>query len=221
MSSKRAMTVVLMFVLLAVLALPASAAPAIPLNYCTTVEAHQEAGLTTYEVNATGSGRYARLVEYPVSGAPVIIAGPQDFGNGATTYRFQHVTLNPAKQYQVQMSHTSLTTGYSTTGCVISPPPLYVDLEYFYGNRSMARWAVATEWGVASYKLYRGTPTSHGTFVAFVPAQCPNCTAGASYTVSVTAGPTLAKGSVYWLEVTDLLGGTSWCGPSDPAPTTD
>lgn len=217
--SKRAMKVAIVFVLLAVLALPASAAPAVPLNYCTMVSATQEAGLTTFEVNATGSGRYARLVEYPVAGAPVVVAGPQDFGSGATTYQFQHVTLNPAKQYQMQMSHTSLTAGFSTTGCVLNPPPLYVDLEYFYGNRSTARWAVATEWGVASYKLYRGTPTSHGAFVAFVPAQCPGCTMGAAYAVNV--GPMAVKGTVYWLEVTDLLGGTSWCGPSDPAPATD
>ena len=219
MSSKRAMTVVLMFVLLAVLAIPASAAPVIPLNYCTTASAHQETGLTTFEVNATGSGRYARLVEYPVSGAPVVIAGPHDFGANATVYQFTHVPLNPARAYQVQTSHTSLTTGYSTTGCVLSPPPLYVDLEYFYGGFRSAHWAVTSEWGIASYKLYRGTPASHGTFVASVPAQCPGCTAGAAYAVNV--GSTLAKGSVYWLEVTDLLGGTSWCGPSDLMPTTD
>ena len=213
--------VAVVFVLLAVLALPASAAPAVPLNYCTVVSATQEQGLTTFEVNATGSGRYARLVEYPVTGAPVVVAGPHDFGVNATAYQFQHVTLNPAKQYQFQMSHTSLTTGFSTAGCVLNPPPLYVDLEYFYGNRSMARWAVATEWGVASYKLYRGTSVSHGAFVAFVPAQCPGCTAGAAYAVSVSAGPTLAKGTVYWLEVTGLTGGTSWCGPSGPEPATD
>ncbi len=212
-------TVVLMFALLAVMAVPAGAAPAIPLNYCTTVEAHQETGLATYEVNATGSGRYARLVEYPVSGAPVVVAGPQDFGLNATTYHFAHVTLNPARAYQLQTSHTSLTTGYSTTGCILNPPPLYVEFEYFYHSGNVARWAVPTEWGIAFYSLYRGTPTSHGAFVAFIPAQCPGCTMGAVYTVS--SGPTVSRAGVYWLEVTDLLGGTSWYGPSTAAPTTD
>jgi hypothetical protein len=179
----------LVVIVIVALALPiaASAQEVVPLNYCTTVEAHQEAGLTTYEVNATGSGRWARVVQYP-AGSPAVVVAVRDFLVGATVYRFQHLALSASQQYQVQTSHTSATSGFSTTGCVFSVAPLAVVIEAFtatcsgvpYGSEVELRWSVSTELLSTGYIVAR-----NGDVVLNVSAACPGCVAGMSYERSV------------------------------------
>ena len=175
--------ILMVVLMLSLFVFPASASAQrfAPLNYCTTVSAVQEQGLATYAVNATGSGRWARIVEYPVA-SPAVVVAVQDFGAGATSYFFQHVALSPSYQYQVQISHTSATTGFSTSGCVFAPAPLAVVIEAFTAtcitNPRGVRlaWTVNTEAFSTHYTVARD-----GDVILNVPAYCPHCTSSASY----------------------------------------
>lgn len=116
----------LVLVLLTLFVSNASAGARRPDNYCTTVAAVAVVG--GYDVDATGSGRYARVRDL-TAGVTVVAS---DFGAGATVYSWDALALDTAHQYQVQVSHTSLTTGYSTSGCVFTPgPPLAAEIEFF------------------------------------------------------------------------------------------
>ena len=204
----------LMVVIVLVLALlPATvlAQDVSPTNYCTSATATQEQGLTTYAVNATGSGRWARIVEYPVA-SPAVVVAVQDFGAGATSYFFQHVALSPSHQYQVQTSHTSATTGFSTSGCVFAPAPLNVIVEDF--RASCAQNTVMLEWSVVSHiDVTHFAIAKDGDTLAIVQATCPGCTSGASYmrylflgdptgiyTLVTWNGNAISDVSEYWLE---------------------
>lgn len=201
-------------VVMALTAMPAAARPAAPTNYCTTVEA--VATGSTYTINATGAGRYARVVEWPVVGAPVVVAGPTDFGLGATAYHWYNVTLGQ-REYQVQVSHTSLTTGYSTGGCVFRPPiPQAVVLEWFDAKPMSVTaahvvWSVSTELGAAGYNLYGEAEQNGEQLLAFIPASNPGGTGGALYNYFDYGEP--AGGRVtYRLEAVGLLGDTQHLG---------
>ena len=161
---------VLVLALLAALLAVAAPVGATPDNYCSTVNVVPVPG-GTYNVNATGSGRYARV--YDLTTATTVVA--TDFGAGATVYSWAGLVLNAAHQYQVQVSHTSLTTGYSTTGCVFTPPPpLGVELEYFQATRRggtvLVEWQTVSERDAASFDLYRGNGSDLGVLVTSFPA---------------------------------------------------
>ena len=177
MLRKLMVVIVLVLVLLPAAAL---AQDATPMNYCTSATATQEDGLATYEVNAIGSGRWARVVEYPVA-SPVVVIAVRDFGVGATTYQFQHLSLNPTKRYQVQMSHTSATSGFSTTGCVLEPPPLLNQLSLQVTCTTspigaLIEWQMTSQVGVYHYV---GEQDGHEIFD--IPSNCPGCATGAEY----------------------------------------
>lgn len=194
MLRKLMVAIVLVFVLLPTTALAQDASPT---NYCTSATATQEDGLATYEINAVGSGRWARVVEYPVA-SPAVVVAVHDFGAGATVYQFQHVPLSAAKRYQVQMSHTSATSGFSTTGCILEPPPLDVIVEDF--RASCSQNTVMLEWSVVSHiNVTRFVVAKDGDEVLTVQADCPNCTSGASYMRYVFLGdPTGIYTLVVW-----------------------
>lgn len=189
-------TVVLVLLALALLVSPVSAKPAAPDNYCTTVAATPTLPSGTYTINATGAGRYARVVEYPVSTAPVVVAGPTDFGTNATVYSWTGVNL-AQRNYQVQVSHTSLTTGFSTTGCTFLPPdPLSVILEFFDGkpagkNAAHLVWLTTSELDTAGYNIYYGQELGGLQFREFIPSASPGSGQGAyySYMAKAETGP--------------------------------
>lgn len=148
-----------------------------PDNYCTTVEvvAVLNAG---YDVSATGAGRYARIRDL-TTGQTVVAT---DFGLGATLYTWTGLTvqeLQESNQYQVQVSHTSLTTGYSTSGCVFSPPlPQAVTIERFEVVRGAFEWE-ATEDGQGYWVL----DTAGRRWTSWVAAQSPGNWGWFSYRV--------------------------------------
>ena len=159
-----------MFVLQVALLAVAASVGATPDNYCTTVTVVSVPG-GTYDVDATGSGRYARVRD--LTTATTIVA--TDFGAGATVYSWDGIALDQAHSYQVQVSHTSLTTGYSTTGCVFAPPPpLGVELEYFQATRQgtsvLVEWQTVSERDAMSFDLYRGNGSDIGVLVTSFPA---------------------------------------------------
>ena len=138
-----------------------------PDNYCTTVDvvAVVNAG---YNVTATGAGRYARIRD--LTTATTVIA--TDFGAGATTYTWTGLTaqqLPMAHQYQVQVSHTSLTTGYSTSGCLFTPPmPQAVVIERFEVVKGAFEWD-ATEDGLG----YQVFDAQGRQWTPYIPAMSP------------------------------------------------
>ncbi len=149
-SMKHPFTVLLLVALLAA-AIPTAHASQ-PDNYCTTVNVAPTTN--GYTVTATGAGRYARIRDLTTS--TTVIA--TDFGAGATAYAWTGLALDTAHNYQVQVSHTSLTTGYSTSGCVFTPPPpLAVVIASFTGQcvekGVRLEWETVSEIGVFSFAL--------------------------------------------------------------------
>lgn len=194
---------VLVLVLLVALLAVAAPAGATPDNYCSTVNVVPVPG-GTYNVNATGSGRYARVRD--LTTATTVVA--TDFGTGATIYSWNGLTLDAAHQYQVQVSHTSLTTGYSTTGCVFTPPPpLGVELEYFQATRQggtvLVEWQTVSERDAMSFDLYRGSGTTLGVLIASLPAH-PGSQQG--YYYSFVDSPGAKRASAYTLVIWALDG---------------
>lgn len=127
-----------------------------PDNYCltVTVEAVVNAG---YNVTATGAGRYARIRD--LTDNQTVVAS--DFGPGATLYTWIGLTvyeLQQDHQYQVQVSHTSLTTGYSSSGCVFSPPlPQAVTIDLFEIREGAFYWISGMPDGF-DYRVRLATP---------------------------------------------------------------
>lgn len=157
---KKLPLVLLVMALLAAMTLPAHASPD---NYCTTVTVTPSGSL--FNVTATGAGRYARVRD--LTNSIVVIA--TDFGAGATTYTWTGLALDTAHQYQVQVSHTSLTTGYSTSGCTFTPPiPQAVFIDRFEFVRGAFEWDATWE-GVG----YWVTSPAGGVWTAWTPAQVP------------------------------------------------
>jgi hypothetical protein len=97
---------ILLLVALLAAAIPTPALASAPDNYCTSVTV--EAVTTGYDVSAIGNGRYARIRD--LTAAQTVVA--TDFGSGATAYTWTSVALDVTHSYQVQVSHTSLTTGF-------------------------------------------------------------------------------------------------------------
>lgn len=194
----------LVVALLAVTTMPAVASE--PQNYCTTVVVTATAN--GYTVNATGAGRYARI--YDLTASSTVVA--TDFGAGATVYTWTGLTLDTTHNYQVQVSHTSLTTGYSTSGCLFTPPPpLGIVIATFTAacvdGGVRLEWESMSEIGVLSYTL-----SLHDAVLATIPAQHPGSTLGASYVYTDTA----SLGGVYTLAGFDgeAMTATAFCGPT-------
>ena len=200
---KHAFLILLVVALLAAMTTPAVASQ--PDNYCTTVTV--QATATGYNVNATGAGRYARVRD--LTDAQTVIA--TDFGSGATSYTWTDLALDPTHNYQVQVSHTSLTSGYSTSGCLFTPPPpLAVVIASFAATCTsggvLLEWETVSEIGVTSFTL-----SLHDAVLATIPAQHPGSPIGASYTYTDTA----SAGGVYTLTgAGDPATATVFCGPT-------
>lgn len=181
---------------------------------CATATATQESGLQTYTIAATGYAQYAQVVEYPVvdPGNPVVVAGPVDFGPGATSWTFEHVAASDTRQYQVQVS-SSGTSWRAFDVCVLTPQPLGVGLADFSVSRTgLAGWETTNEIDIAGFYVWRGTVTSHGQQLAFVPAQNPGSGQGSIYTYQ-DIGIAFQRRPAYWLEVETLGGVSVWFGP--------
>lgn len=190
-----------LLILFALLVSPAGAQRIGPRNHCSTVRVDREPGLSTYEVNATGTGRYGRFVRYPVSNPPEVVAGPHDFGLGATSYQFVHVVASGVLQYQFQTSHNGYS--WSSTGCVTTPPPLSVTIESYQavaeGAGIRLSWSTVTEIDNADFVIRRSvTPTDPGSAIGFVPSASPGGTGGASYDFLDTP---LLPNMTYWYTV--------------------
>lgn len=193
-------------ILLAVALLAVTAPTAVasqPDNYCTTVEVI--ATTTGYDVTATGAGRYARIRD--LTTATTVPGTATDFGLGATVYTWTGLLLDPTHQYQVQISHTSLTTGYSTTGCIFTPPPsLGVVMGLFTATANgldvALRWETMSEWNNLGFDVYRGAAGLFldATFLAHVPSPIPGGTFGQMYAYDDL---TLEPG-VYWYWVVSV-----------------
>lgn len=183
----------------ALMAVTAPTAGAIPDNYCTTVTVTVVA--SGYDVTAVGAGRYARVRDL-TAGATVVAT---DFGAGATLYTWTALALDTSHEYQVQVSHTSLTTGYSTSGCIFTPPvSLGVILGAFtataQGSDVLLAWETMSEWDNLGFDVYRNTTPDWATArqIAHVPSTIPGGTFGQQYEY-LDAG--LAPASYwYWLK---------------------
>lgn len=160
--------------MLVLLPAAAGAAPAQPDNYCTTVNVVASAG--AFDVTATGAGRFARIRDLTANATVVAT----DFGSGATVYFWSGVALNTEHQYQVQVSHTSLTTGYSTTGCTFTPPqPQSIRIDRFEWVRDAFEWDALQDAGLYWVQTPKGevvtvivpaqSPGAHGFFTYSVP----------------------------------------------------
>lgn len=224
--------VVSLFLLLALLAIPAgvAAAPnpppapdAAPTNYCTSATVDPINTTGDYRVRAVGSGRWARCV---VNGTQTVVCGPTDFGAGATIFLWPSVPLVTGQVIQVQMSHTSATTGYSTTGCVVTvPAPLNVELDEYYAlivpGGADVHWTTVTELYSLRFLIYRHTSqTAPGVQIATVQAANPGSTNGASYIYS-DRGPILAsrQGRWYSIEAVSITGHVTRYGPFEATAT--
>lgn len=187
LSERNKMRKIFVFVLLAALLAVAAPVGATPDNYCTTVTVTPVPG-GTYNVSAVGAGRYARVRD--LTSATTVVA--TDFGAGATSYSWTGLVLDAIHQYQVQVSHTSLNTGYSTSGCVFTPPPpLGVDVEYFAATRLglsvSVEWQTVTERDATHFDLYRGNGTQLGVLIATMQAH-PGSQQGYYYSFVDNAG---------------------------------
>jgi opacity protein-like surface antigen len=201
----------LIVALLAAMTTPAHASE--PQNYCTSVNV--AASATGYDVTATGSGRYARIRD--LTTAQTVIA--TDFGSGATVYTWTGLALDTTHSYQVQVSHTSLTTGFSTTGCVFTPPvSLGVVLASFTGTATGAdvllAWETMSEWDNLGYDIYRSASSDQlqAVQIAHVPSPSPGGAIGLVTYSYVDAA--LAPGPYwYWLRDVPTGGGGEFFGP--------
>jgi opacity protein-like surface antigen len=208
---KHILSFLLVVALLAAMTTPAVASQ--PDNYCTTVTV--QATATGYDVTATGAGRYARVRD--LTDATTVIA--TDFGSGATAYQWQDLALDTTHQYQVQVSHTSLTTGFSTIGCLFTPPVyLGVVMASFTGTANgsdvVLEWETMTEWHNLGWNVYRGTADDHlqAALIAHVPSVSPGGTIGPWQYTYTDSG--LAPGTYwYWLRDVPVIGLGEYYGP--------
>lgn len=168
-----------------------------PDNYCTTVTV--EATASGYEVAATGAGRYARIQD--LTAATTVVA--TDFGAGATAYTWTGLALNQSHNYQVQVSHTSISTGYSTSGCLFVPPePQGLTIDRFEIVAGVFEWD-ATEDGAGYWVTFGGKYVT-----AWTAGQSPGNVGFFSY--SVAPIPTMSRlpFGTYYLWAQDASGQT-------------
>ncbi|HSN77793.1 MAG TPA: choice-of-anchor J domain-containing protein, partial [Anaerolineae bacterium] len=96
--------------------------------------------------------------------------------------------------------------------------PLAVDLAGFaaeaQSNQVVVTWETVSELNNAGFNLYRSSLADGAgrALLAFVPAQSPGSTAGASYRYA-DAGVAAGQTYWYWLEDVDLSGATTLHGP--------
>lgn len=222
--SFRVVTLILLILVLLLAAMPASAAPdqtgefggpEVPTNYCTSVVVTPAQPAGTYTIDAIGSGRWARCVR---NGTSTVLCGPTDFGAGATQFYWTNVSLTPGDIIQVQTSHTSATSGYSTTGCVTTvPTALETELEdygaWLVPNGAEVYWITVSEIDTYYFEIYRHpTPTLPGTKIATVYAAYPGSTIGAAYSI-YDSSVTFTKARWYTIRAHSLHGITTVFGP--------
>lgn len=198
---RKFLLVALTFVILA-LPTAASAQRYAPLWHCDAVTVAQSSPGPGWNVVATGAGAYWRIKA--VGGSTV--AGPQ------TSPVFHNVTLDSGSQYQVQAADAQGGPWSNDAACIFEVAPLAVVIDEFTaecitGGVRLA-WAVNTEAFSTHYTVARD-----GDVVLNVPADCPGCTAGASYvrdvelsdahgiyTLQVWNGDALVDVEETWLE---------------------
>lgn len=175
-------TILLVAVVFALFALPAHAQDA-PLWHCDAVTVAQAS--PGWNVTATGAGAYWRIKQ--VGGSTV--AGPQ------TSPTFHNVALIEGAQYQVQAADGAGGPWSNNTACIFTVAPLAVIIDAFavYCEPDGVRleWSVSTEAVITRYLV-----TRNGDTFLNVPADCPGCTAAASYTRNVE---TLTPNGMYTL----------------------
>ena len=157
-----------------VFALPAQAQDA-PLWHCDAVAVAQSSPGPGWNVTASGAGAYWRIKA--VGGSTV--AGPQQ------AQVFANVALVEGAQYQVQAADAQSGPWSNNAACIFTVAPLTVIIDEFTAecitDGVRLAWAVNTEAFSTSYTVARD-----GDVVLNVPADCPGCTAGASYVRDVT-----------------------------------
>ena len=207
---KAAMVILILGLLLAVM--PASAAPT---NYCTSVVLTPTQPSGTYTIDAIGAGQWARGVR---NGTSTVLWGPTDFGAGATTYHWAGIYLTQGDVVQVQMSHTSATTGYSTTGCITTvPAPLSVILDdygaWLVPGGAEVYWTTVSEINTRYFEVYRHpAPGLPGTLIHTEQAASPGGTQGAAYSY-FDGGIALSKARLYSIRAYSMHGQVTTYGP--------
>ena len=155
-----------------VFALPAQAQDVAPLWHCDAVTVAQSS--PGWNVTATGAGNYWRIKA--VGGS--IVAGPQQ------SPVFANVTLVEGVQYQAQAADSAGGPWSNNAACIFTVAPLAVIIDEFEAQCApggvMLGWAVSTELFVTRYSVAR-----NGETILDVPADCPGCTAPATYSETV------------------------------------
>ena len=155
-----------------VFALPAHAQDAAPLWHCDAVTVAQAS--PGWNVAATGAGAYWRIKA--VGGSTV--AGPQ------TSPVFHNVTLDSSVQYQAQAADSAGGPWSNNAACIFTVSPLAVIIDEFEAQCApggvMLGWAVSTQLFVTRYSVAR-----NGETILDIPADCPGCTAPATYSETV------------------------------------
>lgn len=155
-------------------ALPAQAQDTAPLWHCDAVTVAQSSPGPGWNVTATGAGAYWRIKQ--VGGSTV--AGPQQ------SPVFANVALVEGVQYQAQAADSAGGPWSNNPGCIFTVAPLAVVIDEFTAqcipDGVRLAWGVNTEAFSTHYTVARD-----GDVVLNVPADCPGCTAGASYTRDV------------------------------------
>lgn len=171
---KRLLMVAVVF---AIFAMPVAAQDVAPMWHCDSVSVTQTG--STYRVVASGAGAYWRIKA--VGGGTV--AGPQQ------SPVFANVTLGEGQQYQVQAADSSTGPWSNNTACIFTVTPLAVVIDAF--NVYCEQAGVRLEWSLSTELLStRYLIAKDGDAFLDVPADCPGCTAPASYVRSVaTATP--------------------------------
>jgi hypothetical protein len=166
--------ILLVAVVLSLFVFPASAGAqdAAPLWHCDAVTVAQAS--PGWNVTATGAGAYWRIKA--VGGATV--AGPQQ------SPVFANVALVEGTQYQAQAADSAGGPWSNNPGCLFTVTPLAVVIEEF--SAACISDGVRLAWGVNTEAFStRYTVARDGDVVLTVPADCPGCTAGASYSRDV------------------------------------
>ena len=168
----RKILLVVLTLSLFVFALPAHAQDAAPLWHCDAVRIEQSS--PGWNVAATGAGAYWRIKA--VGGSTV--AGPQQ------SPVFANVALVEGVQYQAQAADSAGGPWSNNAACIFTVAPLAVIIDEFEAQCApggvMLGWAVSTELFVTRYSVAR-----NGETILDVPADCPGCTAPATYSETV------------------------------------